>query len=530
MAQKSLHMKGNIMRIYFIRKTWSKAHDCRALLCALVVLQSGSAYADEAAIEAITRAAEVYGIDTISKLKQLKVEESLYRYMQGQSGHVEEGSHSLVLHRYKQQLEINFAAKSKSFKRSDENLIGNYGYHSLVTLDRRYLNGKGMKVDHCMQTYQPSTRMSWDSVAPNMEQSVDTLIIKELSDNRADVSSGGVTYIQGDVHTVLNWTINQVRKTAYIGSASGLLSRLTTKEKGKMTRYDFLGHTHNNQGLTWASQTIVSQEHKPTLHVTERVVTQSTPTFPLVLKPDGYKLSDNDTFLEFAQESVNEVAKGVFLVGQGWGFTLFVDIGTSYISAGSWQMPNDTFTWQQRLNKLDQHLGTHKPVSQFIVTHHHDDHLMGLNEVSTHGAKILLMAEHQKAVEASLEQPLTPKNSAFLHDGMMLANNQVQVFDVPSSHADHNLVVYLPKQKVVFAEDMFGSSLETGFHSPNSWPSRDVYYRAQVLNERLNELGIQAEHFVSSHHGRVLSKDEFKALVNLSCPEDSVLIKRLYVR
>ncbi|MDK1286792.1 hypothetical protein [Pseudoalteromonas umbrosa] len=516
------------MRIYFIRKTWSKAYGCRALLCALVALQSSSAYADEAAIKAITRATEVYGIDTISKLKQLKVEESLYRYMQGQSGHVEEGSHSLVLHRYKQQLEIDFAAKSKSFKRTDENLIGNYGYHSLVTLDRRFVNGKGMKVDHCIQTYQPSTRMSWDSVAPNIEQSVDTLIIKELSDNLTNVSSGGVTYIQGHAHMVLNWTVNQVRKTAYVGSVSGLLSRLTTKQNGKTTRYDFLDHTQNNQGLTWASQTLVSQEHKPTLHVTKRVVTQSASTFPLVLKPDGYKLSDNDTFLDFAQASVNEIAKGVFLVGQGWGFTLFVDIGKSYISVGSWQMPNDTFTWQQRLNKLNQHMGTNKPVSQFIVTHHHDDHLMGLNEVSTHGTKILLMAEHQKAVEASLEKPLTPKNSALLLDGMMLANNKVQVFDVPSSHADHNLVVYLPKEKIVFAEDMFGSSLEAGFHSPNSWPSRDVYYRAQVLDERLKKLGIQAKHFVSSHHGRVLSNEEFKALVSLSCPENNVLIKRLY--
>ncbi|AOT08656.1 hypothetical protein [Pseudoalteromonas luteoviolacea] len=516
------------MCVYFFKKVLREKFVKRCLISGIAACQSHFVVADTVASDIIEQAVSAYGAQALSSLKQLKVEEELYRYMQGQSGHAEEGPHGLVMHKYKQQLDIDFTLQAKAFKRSDQNLIGNYGYHSLVTVDRRFKEGKGVSIDHCMQTYQPSVRVDWDSVALGMEQGIDTLTIKELSDNSKRINSVGSAYIQGDPHSVLQWKKSKVQKTAYIDKATGLLSRLLIDSDGKVTRYDFLAHEQNTQGLKWASETIVSRKQTVVRHVTDRHISLKTPDGSIFHKPKHYQPSIKDTFLDFAQPSVNEIVKGAFLVGQGWGFTLFVDIGASYISMGSWQMPDDTFTWKQRLAMLHQFTGNTKPVSQFIVTHHHDDHLMGLNEVMEHGAQLLLLAKHQQAVEASLGLPLTPNQAGLLSHGLKFADNKVQVFDVPSSHADHNLVVYLPEQQILFAEDMFGSSLKQGFHSPNSWPSRDVYYRAEVLNKHIKKAGVRVQHYVSSHHGRVFSDTEFMQFLRLTCPDNTNLLARLY--
>lgn len=516
------------MCFYFLKKVLSKQAVKRCLISGIAVCQSHFVFADDVAIDVIKQAVAAYGVQALSSLKQLKVEEELYRYMQGQSGHAESGAHGFVMHKYQQQLDIDFALRAKAFKRSDQNVIGNYGYHSLVTVDRRFREGEGVSVDHCMQTYQPSERIDWDSVALNMEQAIDILTIKELSDNSKLVSSAGTVFLQGRAHSVLNWKKSKVTKTAYIDKASGLLSRLLTNNKGQIAHYDFLAHQQNAQGLKWASQTIVSHEQRVTRHITNRYLSLKTSEGALFQTPEYYQPRAQDRFLDFAEPSVNEIVRGVFLVGQGWGFTLFVDVGTSYISMGSWQMPDDTFTWKHRLAKLHQFTGNKKPVSQFIVTHHHDDHLMGVSEVIEHGAQIRLLAEHQQAVETSLGVSLSPEQVALLSHGLKFANDQVQVFDVPSSHADHNVVVYLPEQQILFAEDMFGSSLKTGFHSPNSWPSRDVYYRAEVLNKHLKKAGVSVQYYVSSHHGRVFSNAEFMRFLRLSCPDNDSLLARLY--
>ncbi|MBQ4835799.1 hypothetical protein [Pseudoalteromonas luteoviolacea] len=494
----------------------------------LLAFYSQHSIADEIASKAIERAVSAYGAEALMTMQQLSIKEQQLRYTKGQSGHAREGAHGIVLHKYNQQLNIDFVNKNKVFKRSDQNLLGNYGYHTLVTLDRRFIEGKGAYIDHCLQTFQPSERLHWNSVGLGMEHGVDTLIVKQLAKHKKQVSSEGVAYIHGQAHDVLKYQQNNELHTVFINTDSGLVSRVIRKAGEQPTRYDFLVHTKNRIGITWATEVMVSREQHPIAHVTERSLTMELPLSLAELMPAKYKRRQPVAYLDFEQPSVNQLADGVFLVGQGWSFTLFADIGKSYVSMGAWQMPGDKFTWQKRLEKLHQFTAEQKPVSHFIVTHHHDDHLMGLSEVVEHGAQLLMLPQHVNAVKASLSIPIDSSRLTLVRDALKVANDKVQVFDVPSSHADHNLVVYLPEQKILFAEDMFGSSLARGFHSPNSWPSRDVYYRTETLNKKLQSVRVDVAQYVSSHHGRVLSKNEFNQALSLTCPSDDVLKQRLF--
>ncbi|KZN30434.1 hypothetical protein N480_05635 [Pseudoalteromonas luteoviolacea S2607] len=494
----------------------------------LLTFDCQGATADDTVNKIIKRAVEAYGGDTLMSLEQLQIEEQLYRFSEGQSGFAAHGAHGIQLHTYNQQLKINYISKTKIFKRSDQNLIGNYGYYDMTVVDRRFGGEKGFHIDHCMQTFQPTTRINWDSVSLDMEAAVDSLIVKALAESTTQMERQGTMLIKGRSHDVLSMTKTNSQHTMFFDSKTGLLSRVVRKKNDTETRYDFLNHTQNNLGIVWANQTMISNDGHPYKHVTSRKVTVNDTNGSLILKPKKYRRKPAVKFLDFAEPSINQVAEGVYLVGQDWGFTLFVDVGASYISMGSWQMPNDAFTWQQRLAHLHQYTGNKKPVSQFIVTHHHDDHLMGLHDVIEHGAQLLLLSEHVEAVQSSQRLPVTPKKMTIVEDATELANGKVQVFDVPSSHADHNLVIYLPEQKVLFAEDMYGSSLEAGFHSPNSWPSRDVYYRSETLEKKINSLGLDVQKYVSSHHGRVLSNDEFNQALGYVCPNNKELVGRLY--
>ncbi|KZN54498.1 hypothetical protein N474_01905 [Pseudoalteromonas luteoviolacea CPMOR-2] len=486
--------------------------------------------ASEGVEKIIERAVAAYGAEALLSVEQMIIEEQLFRYSQGQSGFAAEGLHAIQLHEYDQQLKINFEAKSKTFKRGDKSLIGNYGHYNMTVIDRRVDKNLGVKIDHCLQSFQQSSSVNWDSIALGMEKGVDTLVVKALATNKANTTNQTEMYINGRVHDVFTQVTKGVAQTFFFDRNTGLLSRVINKKGGRSTRYDFMQHTRNQDGVAWAKQTLVTKDARPSLHVLSRDISTTKDKSSFVLKPKDYKPNTPDAFLEFAEPSVNQIAVGVYLVGQGWGFTLFFDIGDSYVSMGAWQMPNDTFTWKNRVAQLQQFTGNKKRVSHFIVTHHHDDHLMGLNEVVDHGAQLLLLPEHLGAVQESFEQQLSPNEYTLVQEGTRIELGHLQLIDIPSSHADHNLVVYLPTQKVLFAEDMFGSSFEHGFHSPNSWPSRDVYYRSHTLNKKMLHLGLDIEQYVSSHHGRVLSKAEFNQSLQLFCPDNKELKRRLFAQ
>lgn len=496
-------------------------------LTVLLLMSSAQVTALTSVDEIIDKAATAYGVEQLSSLQKVQFYDELYQYEQAQTGIASEGSHGIQLSQFTQQLSIDFKVQAKVFKRAETRLIGNHGSENRVVLERRFHDNKGYLVDHCQTRYREVDGLNWHNVDFGLANSIDTLVIKQLINNKSQLSIKNTVYIQGVKHEVIELNQNGAHNVLYINTQTGLLTRLIKTRGERSIHYDFLAHK-KAKGISWASEILVSHDGKPVSHIVNRQLKINFDPSVFNGITAEYEKFQQEAYLDFPTPTVNELAKGVYFVGQGWGFSLFVDNGDHYISVGAWQMPDDTFGWQQRLALLQQTTGSNKPVEGFIVTHHHEDHLMGLNEVVKQGAALYALPEHEKAVRASISEPLADAQLKLISHASKLGDGKIRLLDVPSSHAAHNLVVYLPEHQILFAEDMFGSSFAKGFDSPNSWPMRDVYSRASKLNQAIQQVGFNVQTYVSSHHGRIFSQQDFNDMLRLRCPSNNELQNRLF--
>lgn len=478
----------------------------------------------------VNKSVRAYGGQTLLGLKNLTYTDTIKHFFSMQSGHQMQGAMTSHLNEHQIETQIDFVNTQIEFKRLTNRLVGNHGAENMTSTHRLFAKGKGYAIDHCTKTYQPSSRINFDSADIGYSQMLDTLIIKNLANNLDQVKWKDTAMIQGEPHHVLSVIDGEKSQyTIFLNQDSGLLTRMLKKSGGQLRHYDFRAHK-KKQGITWAAQMYVSIDKQP-LYLTD------SKDISFNESPRQYQLPTELTQKQVDQPinsqalTIEKVADGVYFVGQDWGYSLFIDIGEYYISMGAWHFEDSDKPYQRSLALLRQETGHNKPIKQHIVTHHHTDHMAGLKGIVNSGTRLVI---HQPDVD-SVKTHLDETSGLALSDNQIIAvslqaqtitsliDKKVMLFDLPTSHASHNLMVYLPEQKILFSEDIFGSSDQNHFDAPNSWPTLDTYQRLKKLHEKINQLNLDVEQFVSSHHKRVLSKTEIKQALSISCPASQQL-------
>jgi len=495
----------------------------------LVSLQfSPSLYAGEKENRIINKAINAYGGDKLLQLKNLTYQDEINHFFDMQSGHTLQGPMSLHLNHYQIEVNIDLDNKRKAFRRASTRLVGNHGHENLTTTHHIFKEGKGFKLDHCQQTYIQADNINFANADLGFSQMLDPMIIKQLANDRENSQWIDTAYIQGNAHDVL--TVNAGAPdeyTVYVNQTNGHLSRMLQK-RGQQTRtYDFLDHQQTN-GILWAKQLVVSANLQPIHHSTKRKLNVNNLDGTQFSIPSDYLLTNLAPMLDVSKPLINEIAKGVYFIGQGWGYSLFIDIGGYYVTAGAWHEHGAALNWQETLQLLREITQNKKPVAKHIVTHHHTDHMAGLNEIVEHGANLVLHPSEIPAVQEFLSQKIKDDRFEPIKTTRYLADGKIMLFDVPTSHASHNLAIYLPEHKTLFTEDIFGSSYESALDPINSWPNLDAYQRLKKLNARINELDLTVEHYVSSHHRRILTQADIDRALSTSCPTPQERKQRLF--
>ncbi len=188
-----------------------------------------------------------------------------------------------------------------------------------------------------------------------------------------------------------------------------------------------------------------------------------------------------------------KLADGVHLIGGTGTYAMFVENDDYVVAIGG------TAGIPQRIEELRQ-IGVTKPIRFGVMTHHHNDHVVGVAPYVDEGATIVGHKSHAKVIRAAASGDIDLRRVGDKHD-LGKGANRVELYDIgPTPHAEHILVAYLPEHKILFQAD------HSGF--PQTGPPGPAQPVAVALHDAIERLGLDVEHLVSAHSSRVITREE----------------------
>lgn len=255
-----------------------------------------------------------------------------------------------------------------------------------------------------------------------------------------------------------------------------------------------------NNGVTYASSitfsiagapNVVSQRHELTFNVPVPDTLFAIPE-GLAQQPDRVDTTDMRAI---------KLGDGVYHVGQGNGYSLFVQTPSGVVGVGGYP------ALPARLAKYHSESGSYQPLSHQIITHHHNDHLGGMDEAVSLGATLVTVADNVAPVKASATTSLSKQDFLLMSHRLTLGagKQMVEVYEVSTSHAASFLVTYVPSAKTVFIADHFGT------------PFADVLPIANQgsvdMLAALDSLKLDIKNIATAHNSRIFTLSDLRKSV-----------------
>lgn len=305
--------------------------------------------------------------------------------------------------------------------------------------------------------------------------------------------------------------------TLYIDSETGLIRRMV-RDNPQLGRLDYVFEEHGSiDGLVAARRVNFSIGGDPNLLGVNRVV-RFNQALPAALFELPAGLEEEAKRIDTSEVIVNRLARNVYHIGQNAAYSIFVDTGTEIIGCGGYT------GLAQRLETFREQTGSHRPLRYQVVTHHHSDHLGGIDEALSLGATLVAVDEVVPQIRKYSQQ--TPESARFLAvNGRMTlgeGDGRVEIYDVSTIHSFSNLLFYVPATRTLFMADHFGSPYAEGVPQAN--------VNTASMAEALEPLDINFNRIVTAHTARVYSARDFESSVqryrDYDCPDDRPLCAR----
>ncbi|MEE4193169.1 MAG: hypothetical protein V2I66_16445 [Halieaceae bacterium] len=303
----------------------------------------------------------------------------------------------------------------------------------------------------------------------------------------------------------------------FIDAETHMVTRMT-RENPQLGALDYVFDDHVEvDGIMAAKRVFFSVAGDPNLISTGRTVRFNRDLDdglferPAKTEPEGERIDTSEMV-------VNRLANNVYHIGQNGGYSIFVDTGTEVVGCGGYPGLRD------RLAKFQEAIGAHKRLAYQVVTHHHNDHLGGIDEALSLGATLVTVDDTVEVIR-DLSQ-LAPESGRFLTvNGRMTlgdGKDRVEIYDVSTVHSRSNLLFYVPATRTVFMADHFGSPYAEGVPAA----TRNTVSMAEALEP----LELNYNRIVTAHNARVYTARDFERSVqsfrDFDCPDDRPLCSR----
>ena len=466
-------------------------------LVALLLLGSINANAQSQLDQLIDKTISAYGGDKLRSLKTLKLVESYQQFDYGQSHHPSEVDREPGVF----ELSIDFTRRQKDFRWVMGDKTGFSTRHWL------YDGRQGYRIGHATRSIAVSEGIDFAGVDRRYGQVLDTLLVKMLDDHRQSVAWAEKPLLDGKAVTFS--TSDEQTFTLYIDPQTGYVMHMSRDgwQPGQPFIYHYANH-RRRQGLAYAGDTYLTDAGEPRYVTRTREVQFNPAVADEFVAPTDYTALAKR--LSFPDMVVNKLADNIYQAGKRWGFSIFIDAGEYFVAAGGYEGLTERFEAVKKASGID------KPLKYMVASHHHDDHLEGMNEAAQLGALFVAAADHVPSIRAVVEAPLGDDRFVTGAEFARRTAGLVKVVDYPSGHANHNLMTYVPAARLLFSADTYASRAESG--APNG--HRGLKKLAALLNEK----GVEVEQFAASHSPRILTDEDFRAslqkIVTPVCPAD----------
>ncbi|MCH9690668.1 MAG: hypothetical protein K0U59_01205 [Gammaproteobacteria bacterium] len=472
----------------------------RIIFTAVALTLSSGVLADAQVEKLVDRVVKGYGGKIFLQLDKVNFRDKHLRFVTGQSY----SSKAIDANHYNADLVVDFEKHAKDLK-----FVG--GQKENIYIQHRLFDGKNSyMINHNDKSYSEDKDLDYSRIDRDIGYRLDLLLARQLHEQPEKATYLGKASYYGKDMDRVEFQPEGFPKMKLIINDNGHIVNMQRSHWRTEEGFSFHYSEHKKvNGVTFAEQLYVTNGGKPDSASMKRTLIVKQGKWPDFAVPKSYGR-------EVPSESYNEMtiqklAEGIYHVGKGWGFTLFVDAGDHYWGIGGYQEIKD------RLAEVYKTTGNNKPLKYQIVTHHHLDHLGGMQEVFDLGATFVTVAENMKAIDGIVEQDIPDNRFMIVKDETELAGGLIKVFDFSNDHSGHNLVTLVPHANIFVGEDMYLSRKATG--SPKGWKSLNK------LAKRIEDQGVTVKYFVAAHSARILTDKDFEFSLNnhgaeTKCPED----------
>jgi glyoxylase-like metal-dependent hydrolase (beta-lactamase superfamily II) len=458
----------------------------RASTIAICLVLAGFATAGEKEDEVIDKVVAAYGGDRIANLSSFSIDKKFLAAELGQS-HTPQlqqiGSNS-------QYLVVDIAGGHARFEVLFENRGGVFQSATLSDGET------ATSLNYQAGTYGSATQADPYAFGGGAMRTTDAVLAYELNKAREEAVLVGEENYLSRPHELISMPFPlSPDLTLWVDKETGFISRMhrVNPQLGQLD-YIFADRREDN-GIPYATSTNFFVAGNPSL-VSVRNESTFNRSFPdsLFELPDG--LSEEaeriDERIDTSEMNLNEIAENVHHVGQDGGFSIFINSSDGLIAAGG------TAGLAQRLDHYRQETGNYQPLAYQVVTHHHNDHLAGMQDAAAAGATLITVADNVDAVKSD---GASPDANILVASGRMTlgqGDRRVEIYEVSTIHAGGFLVTYVPEEKLIFIADHLGSPYPTGTPIANR--------NTVSMWEALQELDLDYDKIAVAHGARVFSK------------------------
>ena len=345
---------------------------------------------------------------------------------------------------------VNFPQRQYAGKRFDD--AGGYFWHTGRIVDS---GGFHITFNHATRTYRDRSQ-SFESALGDLLRYSPVALLRWLSEHPDQAQAKGTREIDGRTFEILDVTMGNGVFTVLIDPQN---ARVYGVEHG-FTDYDgqwvplslrFLDDKQFDKVRQPARIRVTMRDFTSRDATLERFE-RNTAISAFLQRPENYAEAkpEKEGVRDFR---VEKLAEGVYFIGEGVMYQLFVEFDDFVVA-----LDGTSGDVRKRITAI-QELIPEKPIRYVLTSHHHNDHLHGLDEYTELGAKIIAVPRHvdtikryvaaQNGLQADI---VTVEKALEIRD----SGRVLQIFDIgPVPHTEHMLAAYLPKENILFQADIY---------------------------------------------------------------------------